>query len=60
MLEDAVDFVRGNNRTKTIIEEDRQKRDKPVCPIKAFREAVLNALVHRDYTMPAIFSRGNS
>lgn len=51
MLEAAVDFVRRNSRTKTIITEDGQRRDKPEYPIKAVREAVLNALVHRDYSI---------
>ena len=51
MLEAAVDFVRRNSRTKTIIGEDGQRRDKPEYPVKAVREAILNALVHRDYSI---------
>lgn len=51
MLELAVDFVRRNSRTKTIIGEDGQRRDKPEYPVKAVREAILNALVHRDYSI---------
>lgn len=51
MLEAAVDFVRRNSRTKTIIGEDGQRRDKPEYPTKAVREAILNALVHRDYSV---------
>ena len=51
MLEMAVDFVRRNSRTKTIIDEDGQRRDKPEYPVKAVREAILNALVHRDYSI---------
>ncbi len=51
MLDAAVDFVRRNSRTKTIIGEDGQRRDKPEYPVKAVREAVLNALVHRDYSI---------
>lgn len=51
MLEDAVDFVRRNSRTKTIIGNDGQRHDKPEYPMKAIREAVLNALVHRDYSI---------
>lgn len=50
MLEDAVEFVRKNSRTKTIISEDGQRIDKSEYPIKAVREAILNALVHRDYS----------
>lgn len=51
MLEDAVEFVRKNSRTKTIIGEDGKRSDKPEYPIKAVREAILNALVHRDYSI---------
>ncbi len=50
MLEEAVEFVRRNGRTKTIINENGQRVDKPEYPIRAIREAVLNALVHRDYS----------
>lgn len=51
MLEEAVEFVRKNSRTKTIINEDGQRVDKQEYPIKAVREAILNALVHRDYSI---------
>ena len=51
MLDAAVDFVRRNSRTKTIIGEDGVRRDKPEYLIKAVREAILNALVHRDYSI---------
>lgn len=51
MLEDAVDFVRRNSRTKTIIGDDGQRHDKSEYPMKAIREAILNALVHRDYSI---------
>jgi predicted transcriptional regulator containing an HTH domain and an uncharacterized domain shared with the mammalian protein schlafen len=49
MLEEAVEFVRTNSRTKTIIDDNGHRVDKPEYPIKAVREAILNALVHRDY-----------
>lgn len=51
MLEEAVDFVRRNSRTKTIIDDDGQRHDKTEYPMKAIREAILNALVHRDYSV---------
>ena len=51
MLEDAVEFVRINSRTKTIIDDTGHRVDKPEYPIKAVREAILNALVHRDYSV---------
>ncbi len=51
MLDGAVDFVRRNSRTKTIITEDGQRIDKQEYPLIAVREAILNALVHRDYSV---------
>lgn len=51
MLEEAVDFVMRNSRTKTIIDDNGKRIDKPEYPIKAVREAILNALVHRDYSI---------
>ena len=51
MLDEAVEFVRKNSRTKTIIDDDGRRRDKEEYPIKAVREAILNALVHRDYSI---------
>lgn len=51
MLEEAVEFVRKNSRTKTIIDDNGHRVDKPEYPIKAVREAILNALVHRDYSI---------
>ena len=51
MLDDAVSFVLRNSRTKTIIKEDGKRIDKNEYPIRAIREAILNALVHRDYSI---------
>ena len=51
MLDEAVDFVRKNSRTKTIIDDDGRRIDKTEYPMKAVREAILNALVHRDYSV---------
>lgn len=51
MLNAAVDFVQRNMRVKTIINEQGQRSDKAEFPIKAVREVILNALVHRDYSI---------
>lgn len=52
MLETAIGFVRKNMRTRTIIDADTGKRqDRTDYPVTAVREAVLNALVHRDYSI---------
>ncbi len=52
MLDDAIQFVKKNMRTKTIIDGTTGRRmDKDDYPIKAVREIILNALVHRDYSI---------
>ena len=52
MLDGALAFVRKNTRTKTIIHPDTGKRrDRSDYPVNSVREAVLNALVHRDYSI---------
>ena len=52
MLEEALNFVRRNMKTRTIIDPDTGKRqDRTEYPVTAIREAVLNALVHRDYSV---------
>ena len=52
MVEEAVGFSKRNMKVKTIIDPDTGKRkDKTEYPLNAVREAVLNALIHRDYSM---------
>ena len=52
MLEEAINFVRKNTKTKTYIDPTTGIRnDIPQYPITAVREAILNALVHRDYSI---------
>ena len=52
MLDQAITFVRKNMRTKTIINPETGKReDRTDYPITAIREALLNSLVHRDYSI---------
>lgn len=52
MLEGAMRFVTKNMRFKTIINSKTGKReDRSDYPIPAIREAILNALVHRDYSI---------
>ena len=52
MLNAAIKFVRKNMRTKTIINsENGLREDRADYPIVAIREAIINALVHRDYSI---------
>lgn len=52
MLEGALQFAAKNMKRKTIIDSETGKRkDRTEYPITAVREAVLNALVHRDYSI---------
>lgn len=51
MLNDAVDFVKKNMRVRTIIDDSGKRADKAEYPLIAVREAILNALIHRDYSI---------
>lgn len=56
ILEDALAFAVQNMKVQTRIDPHTGKRyDKTEYPIAAVREAILNALVHRDYS---IYSEG--
>lgn len=50
MLEEAMAFVRRNIRNATVINNNGVRDDKPEYPLKAVREIILNALIHRDYS----------
>ena len=51
MIETSIAFVLQNMKTRTIIDESGQRRDVTEYPIKAIREIILNALIHRDYSI---------
>ena len=52
MLDQTLFFIRQNTRTKTIIDPNTGTRnDKPDYPVIAVRELLLNALIHRDYSI---------
>lgn len=52
MLVGAVSFVSRNMKIRTVIDEKSGKRnDVPEYPVVAIREIVINALVHRDYSI---------
>lgn len=52
MLDKAMSFVRKNMKVKTVIDSSTGRRmDIAEYPIVAIREAILNSLVHRDYSV---------
>lgn len=51
MLEQTLSFIRKNIGTKIIIDSNGKRENLPEYPMKALREAVANALVHRDYSI---------
>jgi len=50
LLEGAMSFVHRNIKIKTIIDDKGKRADKQEYPLKAIREIILNALIHRDYS----------
>lgn len=51
MLEEALMFCKRNMKIKTIIDKKTgMRKDKTEYPINAVREAIINALIHRDYS----------
>lgn len=50
LVEEALDFVRRNTQPTAYLEGGR-RIDRPAYPEAVLREAVVNALVHRDYSI---------
>ncbi len=53
MVEEAMAFVRRNIKVASTITDGGQRVDTPEYPLEAVREAIVNALVHRDYLLAA-------
>jgi ATP-dependent DNA helicase RecG len=51
MLDDTMNFVNRVIKTRTIINEQGKRADTQEYPAKAIREIILNALIHRDYSI---------
>jgi ATP-dependent DNA helicase RecG len=51
VIEQALEFVRRNTRMEAVIDEGGRQRERWDYPPEAVREAVVNAVAHRDYTI---------
>lgn len=51
MIEGAIAFINRNIKVKTIIDQNGKRADKTEYPVKAIREIILNAVIHRDYSI---------
>ena len=51
MLDTSLAFVQQHMATKTIIDITGHRNDESEYPVKAIREIILNALIHRDYSI---------
>jgi ATP-dependent DNA helicase RecG len=51
LVEQALDFVRRNTPVTAVLENGARRVEKPAYPPEVLREAVVNALIHRDYLL---------
>ncbi len=51
MLKQAMSFVMNNTKKSTKIDRNGNRADVSEYPVKAIREIILNALIHRDYSI---------
>jgi ATP-dependent DNA helicase RecG len=51
LVEQALDFVRRNTPVTAVLENGARRIEKPAYPPEVLREAVVNALIHRDYLL---------
>ena len=47
----AIAFVSANMKKKTIVNSNGERKDENEYPLLAIREAILNAVIHRDYSI---------
>lgn len=51
MLSETMDFILKNTANRTVIDSSGIRKDMEQYPPEAVREALLNALIHRDYSV---------
>ena len=52
-IDEAMDFVRKNLSVRFVIKDKPQREEVWEYPLDAVREAIINAVCHRDYTIPS-------
>ena len=51
LVDQALEFVKRNTPKNTSIDDGGRRVERPAYPVEAVREAVVNALIHRDYLL---------
>jgi ATP-dependent DNA helicase RecG len=51
LVEQALDFVKRHTGVTAVLEGDARRVEKPAYPPDVIREAIVNALIHRDYLL---------
>ncbi|MCG8480708.1 MAG: putative DNA binding domain-containing protein [Spirochaetales bacterium] len=51
LIEQALEFVRRNTPTTSVLEGGARRVERPTYPVEVIRETVVNALIHRDYLL---------
>lgn len=51
ILSETIDFILKNTASRTIVDSSGRRNDVEQYPPEAVREAVVNALIHRDYSV---------
>lgn len=51
LVDQALAFVRRNTPMTTSLDDGGRRAERPTYPVEAVREAVVNALIHRDYLL---------
>jgi ATP-dependent DNA helicase RecG len=51
VIEQAIDFVRRNTEVEVTIDSSGRRQESWAYPLEAVREAIVNAIAHRDYTI---------
>jgi len=54
VIEQALEFVRRNTGLRAWIDESGRRQERWDYPLEAVREAVVNAVAHRDYTITVV------